>query len=124
MFMNKPVYLGFSTLELSKTRFYEFWYDHVKPKYGEQTKLCYTDTYSFIVYIIGDNIYKDIEKDVETKFDPSNYELDRPLRKEKSKKIIGFMVDELGENIMKEFVELRAKTYSYLIDHSSGHKKR
>ena len=37
--MNKPVYLGLSILDLSKTVMYEFWYDYVKPKYGKNTKL-------------------------------------------------------------------------------------
>ena len=49
--MNKPVYLGLSILELSKILIYEFWYDYVKPKYGEKAKLSYMDTDSFIVYI-------------------------------------------------------------------------
>ena len=48
--MNKPVYLGPSTLELSKILMYEFWNDYVKRKYGKKTKLCYMDTDSFIVY--------------------------------------------------------------------------
>ena len=38
--MNKRVYLGLSILELSKILMYEFWYDYVKPKYGEKAKLC------------------------------------------------------------------------------------
>ena len=38
--MNKPVCLGFSILELSKILMYQFWYDYVKPKYGEKPKLC------------------------------------------------------------------------------------
>ena len=74
--MNKPVVLGLSILELSKILMYGFWYDYVKPKYGEKTKSCYMDTGSFIVYIKADNIYKDIPENVETKFDTSNYKLD------------------------------------------------
>ena len=55
------------------------------------------DTDSFIVYIKRDDIYKDIAEDVETRFDTSNYELDRPLHKRKKKKVIGLIKDELGE---------------------------
>ena len=122
--MNKPVYLGLSILELSKILMYEFWYDYVKPKYGEKVKLCYMDTDSFIVYIKTDDIYKDIAEDVETRFDTSNYGLecnsiDRPLTKGRNKKVIGLMKDELGGKIMTKFVGLRAKTYSYLIDSPS-----
>ena len=55
---------------------YAFWYDYVKPKYGEKSKLCYMDRDSFIVYIKTDDIYKDFVEDIETRFDTSNYELD------------------------------------------------
>ena len=65
---------------------YEFWYDYVKPKCDENAKLCYMATGSFIIYIKADDIYKDITEDVENRFDTSNYELDRPLPKEKNKK--------------------------------------
>ena len=54
--MNKPVYLGLSILDLSITVMYEFWYDYVKPKYGEKAKLCYMDTDSFIVHVKTDDI--------------------------------------------------------------------
>ena len=50
---------------------YHFWYDYVKPKYGENAKLCYMDTDSFIVHTKTDDIYKDIAKDVETRFNTS-----------------------------------------------------
>ena len=84
--INKPVCLELSILELSKILMYEFWYDYVKPKYGENAKLCYMDTDRFIVYLKTENIYIDITEDVETRFDTSNCELDRPLTKEKMKK--------------------------------------
>ena len=101
--MNKPVYLGFhsSILDLSKTVMYEFWYDYVKPKYGEID--------SFIVHVKIDDICKDIAKDVETRFDTS-FEIDRPLPKGKNKKVIGLMKDELGGQIMKQFILIKGKT--------------
>ena len=60
---------------------YEFWYDYVKLKYGKNTNICFMDTDSFIVYIKTNDIYGDIPEDVETRFDTSNYELDRPMPK-------------------------------------------
>ena len=102
---------------------YEFWYDYVKPKYDEKVKLCYMDTYSLIVYIKTDDIYKDIAEDVETRFDTSDYELDRPLCKGKNTKVMELMKYELGGKIMIKFVGLGAKTYSYFIDHGSEDKK-
>ena len=122
--MNKPVYLGLSILELSKTLMYEFWYDYVKPKYGKRAKFCYMDTDSLFVYIKADDVYKYIVEDLETRFDTSNYALEcnsieRPLPKGKNKKVIGLIKDELGRKIMTNFVGLKAKTYSYLKDDGS-----
>ena len=70
----------------------------------------------FITHIKAKDFYKDIKDDVEEKFDTSNYESNRLLPIGKNKKVIGPMIDELGGNIMTEFVALRAKTYSYLRD--------
>ena len=58
--MNKPVYLGLSVLETSKTLMYEFWYDYMKPKYADNVKLCYMDTDSFIMHIKTEDFCKDI----------------------------------------------------------------
>ena len=80
------------------------------------------DTDSFIVYIKTDHTYKDIAKDFETRFDTSNYQLDRPIPKEK-KKIVSLVKNELGKKIMKEFLGLRTETSSYLIDGGSVDKK-
>ena len=114
--MNKPVHLGFSILEISKTLMYEFWYDYIKPKYQDNAKLYYMDTDSFIIDIKTEDFYEDIANNVEKRFDTSNYEVDRPLPAGKEKKVIGLMEDELGGEIMTEFVALRPKTYSYLMD--------
>ena len=54
---------------------YEFWYDYVKPKYKERAKLCYMYTDSFIAHVIAEDIYEDTAKDVEKRFDTSNYML-------------------------------------------------
>ena len=67
---------------------HEFWYDYEKPKYGEKAKLCYMDTDSFTVYIKAYDVYRNIAKDVEARFDTSNYVLDRPLPKGKNKKLL------------------------------------
>ena len=94
--MNKPVYLDLSIYEVSKIVMYEFWYNCVKPKYSEKAKLFYMDTDSSIAYIKTDDIYEDIAEDVETRFDTSNYELNRPFPKGKNENVIGLMKDELG----------------------------
>ena len=97
---------------------YEFWFDSMEPKYGDNVKLCYMDTDSFITHIKTEDFYKDIADDVEKRFDTSNYgtECDRPLPKAKNRKN-GLLEDELvGEKVMKEFIALRPKTYSYLTD--------
>ena len=109
--MNKPVYLGLPILEISKTLMYEFRYDCMKPKHGDNVKLCYMDTDSFAMHIKTEDFYKDIADDVEKRFDTSNYEFSRPLPIGKNKKVIGLMKDELGGKIMTEFFALRPKTF-------------
>ena len=121
--MDKPLYLGLPILEISKTQMYEFWYDYMKPKYGDNVRLCYMDTDSFIMDIKAENFYKDYADDVEKRSDTSNYECDRPLPTGKNKKLIGLMKYELGGKIMTEFCALRPKTYSYLIDDGRSDKK-
>ena len=67
------------------------------------------DTDTLIVYIKSDNVYKDVAKDIEGRFDTSDYELNRPLPKGKNRKVIGIRKDELHGRI----VRLRAKIHSY-----------
>ena len=80
--MNKPIYLGMSILDTSKTLMYEFWYDYFKPKYGDKAKLCYTGTDSFIIHIITEVFFEDTSNDVEKWYDTTNYDENdkRPLQ--------------------------------------------
>ena len=59
--INKPVYLGMSILDISKTLMYQFWCDYIKPKYKDKAKLCYMDTDSFVIHIETEDFYEDIE---------------------------------------------------------------
>ena len=115
--MIKPIYLGMSVLDISKTLMYEFWYDYIKPKYGDKAKLCYADTDSFVIYIKIEDRFVDIAGDVKRWFDTSNFDKNDkgPPPIGENKKVPGVFKDELGGKIMKEFVALRAKTYAYLI---------
>ena len=81
----------------------------MKPKNGDNVKLCYMDTDSFIMHIKTEDFYKDIANDVEKRFDTSNHEVNGPLPIGKNKKVIGLMKDELGGKSMTEFVALRPK---------------
>ena len=123
--MNKPIYLGMSIIDISKTLMHEFWYDYIKPKYWDRAKLFHMDTDSFIIHIKTEDFYKDIANDAGKGFDTSNYDENdkRPLPIGKNKKVIGLFKDELGGKIMIEFVRLRAKTYVHLMDDDSEHKK-
>ena len=127
--MNKPVYVGMSILDISKTLMYEFWYDFLKPKYNDKAKLCYMDTDSFVINIFTEDFFEDISNDVKRWFDTFNYdEKDKiPLQIGVNKKVIGMFTDELGgkniERIMKEFCALRTKTYAYLME-DHGEKKK
>ena len=104
---------------------YEFWYDYIKPKCEDKARLCYTDTDSFVINIKAEDFYKDIANDVKKWYDTSNYDKigERPLPIGKNKKVIGLFQDELGGKIMTEFAALRAKTYTYLMEDGSEHKK-
>ena len=72
--MTKPLYVGMSTLDISKILMYELWYDYITPKYADKAKLCYTDTDSFIIYIKTEDFFEDISNDVDKWFDTSNYD--------------------------------------------------
>ena len=83
--MNKPLHLGLWMLEISKALMYEFWYDYIKSKYQDNSKICYMDTDSFIPQIKTEYVYKGIANDVEKRFNTSNYAIKSAYReKQKS----------------------------------------
>ena len=69
--------------------------DYVKPNYGANAKICYMDTDRRIVHVKTDDIYKNIAEDLETRFDTSNFEIDKPVPKEKKLNKFGLMKDRL-----------------------------
>ena len=106
--MIKPLYLGMSILDISKTLMYEFWYDYIGPKYGDKAKLCYTGTDSFIINIKIEYIFEDISNDVEKWFDTSNFDknVKRPLQTGKNKNVPGLFKDDLEERLIQRLLHL------------------
>ena len=92
--MNKPVYLGMSILDLSKTVMFDFHYQYIKPKYGKQAKLLFTDTDSLLYEIQTEDFYKDISGDVKNRFDTSDYPKGHPsgIPTGVNKKVLGMYV--------------------------------
>ena len=112
--LNKPIYCGFSVLELSKKLMFDFHYNHMKLKYnGDMLKLLFTDTDSLAYAVETENIYNDKLEDRHL-YDFSNYPKNHVLYDTSNKKVIGKFKDELGGTIMEEFVGLRPKCYSIL----------
>ena len=122
---NKPVYLGMSILDLSKTLMYDFHYNYIKPKYDDRAKLLFTDTDSLAYEIQTEDFYRDISSDVKSKFDTSNYPKNHPsgILTGVNKKVIGMFKDEAAGKQIAEFVGLRAKLYSYRVEKSYEEKK-
>ena len=122
---NKPVYLGMSILDLSKTLMYDFHYNYIKQKYEDKAKLLFTDTDSLMYEIQKEDFYKDISEDVKHRFDTSDYPPNHPLSIPSgvNKKVLGMFKDEAGGKVIDEFVGFRAKSYSYKMSEGEESKK-
>ena len=123
--MNKPVYLGMCILDLSKTIMFDFHYNYIKAKYEDKAKLLFTDTDSLMYEIETEDFYKDITGDVKKRFDTSDYPENHPsgILTGINKKVLGMFKDEAAGKIIKEFVGLRAKLYSFIMDEGGETKK-
>ena len=121
--LNKPIYTGFTVLELSKLHMYDYHYNHVMKKYGpEKAKLLFTDTDSLTYHITTDDIYQDMKVDQHL-YDTSDYPKDHPLYSNTNKKVIGKFKDETAGVPIAEFVGLRAKMYSIKTEDGKEEKK-
>ena len=112
--LNKAIYAGFSILELSKRLMYNFHYNGIMRAYPKAT-MCFTDTDSLLYKIPTDDLCKEIFN-MRHYLDLSNYPKDHYLYSEHNKGVPGFFKDECKGEIIKEFVGLRAKCYSILLE--------
>ena len=109
LILNKPIYVGFTVLELSKWLMYDFHYNFIKKHFDAE--LLFTDTDSLTYEIKSEDVYEKIFKWKDL-FDFSNYSKDSKFFDETNKKVIGKMKDEFGGVIAVEFVGLKSKMYS------------
>ena len=122
--LNKPIYTGFTVLELSKLHMYDFHYEHMMKTYGPQkAKLLFTDTDSLTYLIEADDVYQDMKENQDL-YDTSDYPKEHFLHSNTNKKVIGKFKDEVNGVPVSEFVGLRAKMYSILTEVSKEDKKK
>ena len=129
--MNKPIYAGMTTLDLSKLLMFDFQYGYVKKKW-ENCSVLYTDTDSLVLEIETEDFFADIAADVPEWFDTNDFSPKHPAVLNgmpivpENKKKIGLMKDECGGVIMTEFVALKPKLYSFLteVDEEIREKQR
>ena len=112
--LNRPIYAGFTILELSKRLMYEFHYGYVKSKYDGRARLLFTDTDSLCYEIATADVYADMLADAH-QFDTSDYPTDHPNFSLVNKKVLGKFKDETAGRPILEFVGLRPKMYSILL---------
>ena len=95
LYFNKPVYLGMSILDLSKSFMYDFHYNYIKTKYGDTAKLLFPDTDSLAYEIKTTDFYKDINPDIEKRFGTSDYPTNHPfgIKTEVNSKVLGMFKD-------------------------------
>ena len=125
VYFNKPVYVGQAILDLSKTLMFDFHYNYIKDKYDTKAELLFTDTDSLMYQIRTNDFYKDIKKDVESKFDTSDYPASHPsgIPTGLNKKVIGMFKDEVAGKQITHFIGLRPKLYSFKIEEGKNVKK-
>ena len=109
--LNRPIYIGFSILDMSKITMYRFHYQQIVAKYGSKAKLAYTDTYNLVYLIEIKNIYDDMAANIDA-FDTSDCSKTHPLHSKENAKTLGKFKDECSSLQPYEVIGLRSKMYS------------
>ncbi|XP_047024710.1 uncharacterized protein LOC124633507 [Helicoverpa zea] len=126
--LDRPIYMGFTILELAKSHLYNFHYSIMKKIYKNNIKLCYTDTDSLLYLIRTKDFYEDMKNNIQY-FDTSNFKINNIYGiPHCNKQIPGFFKDEMGGDVISEFIGLRAKLYcintlSDIVKKAKGVKK-
>lgn len=121
--MTKPIVIGMSVLDISKIVMCDYHYNYMKLRYGDNAKIMYTDTDSFVYKIFCEDFYEDMKADVHQKYDTSDFQNDRINMPKVNKKVPGLMKDENNGKCMTEFVGLRSKMYCVRVNHQDTIKK-
>ena len=112
--LDKPVFIGMSILDLSKQHMYKFYYDVMKLKYGDNIKMVYTDTDSFVFHTKTNDIYEDLNT-IKNEIYFSDYPKEHKCYDENNKKVLGKFKDELKSKTITGFIALRPKCYAYSV---------
>lgn len=110
---NKPIYVGFSILDISKTVMYNFYYNYLKRRYGSNVSLLYTDTDSLVIRVHTENFYDDMKNDLD-KYDTSNYRNNR-YGIPQTVSVVGKMKDEYAGIPIESFFGAGAKVYCVFV---------
>ena len=121
--LDKPIYLGMTILDLSKQHMYSFYYDVLKAKYQDNIKLIYTDTDSYVLQTMTDDIYKDF-LELKEHMDFSDHPVEHPNHDKTNKKVLGKMKDECSGEIITHFISLRPKMYCFQVFNEEKTEKK
>ncbi len=120
--LDKPIYLGFSILELSKLHMFQMHYDVIRKQFKDRARLLFTDTDSLCYQIQSGDINEEL-LNIRDHLDTSKYSESHPQYNLTNKNVLGKFKDECAEKQMIEFVGLRSKLYAFACDDGCESKK-
>ena len=121
--LNKPIFLGMTILDLSKQHMYSFYYDVLKQKYKENIRLIYTDTDSYVLKTMTNDVYDDFNT-IKEHMDFSGYDKNHQCYDPTNNKVLGKFKDECDGKIITHFISLRPKMYCFKIFNENKEEKK